>query len=591
MILKPRKQLWLVIAIGLATLSLVRADQDQEDPGAIDINDLDLQPDDSAGAETSAQPNAKDKPYTSPTIEGSLIFDSFDDEERFKTTWIQSKDSKYNGRWKLESGPENAQRDLQLVLPEKARHYGISAKLVEPFKFSEDKPLIVQYEAQFRDGLDCGGAYVKLLRNSAISDLTKLTDKTPFSIMFGPDKCGSEVKLHFIVQYLNPKTQEYSEKHWKQAKYVADLMSAFTDKKYHLFKMVLQPSGNFELFLDGKSAGKGDLLQDMDPPINPPEKIVDPDDKKPEDWDERPQIDDPDAKKPDDWDEDAPKTIEDPNATKPDDWLENESKLIPDASATKPADWEEMDGDWEAPKVENPKCAQVSGCGEWKPPQVPNPAYKGKWRAPKIDNPKYKGKWAPRMIQNPDYFYDEKPFASLDSIGAIAYELWSMAENVAFDNLIITSDDDSAKLLQKLTWQNKKAEADAASPSLVTRAQHYLKTYPWLWAVVVLGIALPLFLFVSYCCDTKRGRDQASEAARRKKEDESRPDNEASTSRSGDAKEAGDQVSEEEEDDDDDEEDEEEEDEENADGNSDVKNAASATESQVSRRSRRKREE
>ena len=48
-----------------------------------------------------------------------------------------------------------------------------------------------------------------------------------------------------------------------------------------------------------------------------------------------------------------------------------------------------MDGEWEAPLIPNPACAEAAGCGLWKPPMVPNPAYKGKWRAPVIDNPNY----------------------------------------------------------------------------------------------------------------------------------------------------------------------------------------------------------
>ncbi|CAI9754173.1 unnamed protein product [Fraxinus pennsylvanica] len=63
---------------------------------------------------------------------------------------------------------------------------------------------------------------------------------------------------------------------------------------------------------------------DFEPPLIPPKTIPDPDDKKPEDWDERAKIPDPDAKKPDDWDEDAPLDIEDEGAVKPEGWLDDE---------------------------------------------------------------------------------------------------------------------------------------------------------------------------------------------------------------------------------------------------------------------------
>lgn len=492
--------------------------------------DLKFEPNDDT---ESAEPKSASKDdsiaeanYISPQIkpDGLFLFESFDDEQRFKSQWIQSSDPKYTGKWKLASGPDNPKADLQLLLPTKARHYAIGSKLSEPFKFGADQPLVVQYEVQFRETHTCGGSYIKLLRESSTNDLNKLTDKTPYTIMFGPDKCGSEAKLHLIFQYLNPKTHEYEEKHWKQAKQVADILPIFSDQKYHLLKFVLKPNNQFNIYLDGKSVGKGNLLEDLDAPINPPKEIVDPEDSKPADWDERPQIDDPDARKPDDWDENAPKTIEDPSATKPSDWLENEPKHIPDPNAKKPDDWEEMDGDWEAPLIDNPACVSVSGCGKWQPPMIANPAYKGKWKPPKIANPNYKGKWAPRKIPNPDYFFDETPFASLDSIGAVAFELWSMTDNIAFDNLIVTSNLESADLIQLVTWQSKRSAAAANSPSLLTRGVHYLKVHPWLWAVVVLAVALPLFLFISYCCDTRKLR---AEAARRKKEDESRPDDES----------------------------------------------------------------
>jgi hypothetical protein len=39
------------------------------------------------------------------------------------------------------------------------------------------------------------------------------------------------------------------------------------------------------------------------------------------------------------------------------------------ADAKKPEDWDDdEDGDWEAPRIPNPKCTDVPGCGEWKRP-------------------------------------------------------------------------------------------------------------------------------------------------------------------------------------------------------------------------------
>jgi calnexin len=68
----------------------------------------------------------------------------------------------------------------------------------------------VQYEVKLQHGLECGGAYIKLLTEEEESESAggedeqesgkglrageEYTDKTPFTIMFGPDKCGSTNK-------------------------------------------------------------------------------------------------------------------------------------------------------------------------------------------------------------------------------------------------------------------------------------------------------------------------------------------------------------------------------------------------------------
>lgn len=55
------------------------------------------------------------------------------------------------------------------------------------------------------------------------------------------------------------------------------------------------------MFIDQSSVSRGSLLHDMVPPVNPTKEIDDPNDSKPEDWDERAKIPDPEAVKPEDW--------------------------------------------------------------------------------------------------------------------------------------------------------------------------------------------------------------------------------------------------------------------------------------------------
>lgn len=97
------------------------------------------------------------------------------------------------GIWSIEELKRHAEKgDLGLVLKSQARHAAISSMLDKPFYF-EDKPLIVQYEVNFQEGQDCGGAYLKLLTlDEESGDLKQFHDKTPYTIMFGPDKCGND---------------------------------------------------------------------------------------------------------------------------------------------------------------------------------------------------------------------------------------------------------------------------------------------------------------------------------------------------------------------------------------------------------------
>lgn len=104
----------------------------------------------------------------------------------------------------------------------------------------------------FQNGLSCGGAYIKLLTSADNLNLVKdhqlyylctflllfylqFRDSTPYSIMFGPDKCGKTSKIHFILRYKNPVTEEVEEKHSKQSEDSLDYV--FDDKKTHLFTL------------------------------------------------------------------------------------------------------------------------------------------------------------------------------------------------------------------------------------------------------------------------------------------------------------------------------------------------------------------
>ena len=54
--------------------------------------------------------------------------------------------------------------------------------------------------------------------------------------MFGPDKCGTDNKFHFIVRFKSPVKGTYEEKHAKKSEL---LDSYYNDGKTHLYTLSL----------------------------------------------------------------------------------------------------------------------------------------------------------------------------------------------------------------------------------------------------------------------------------------------------------------------------------------------------------------
>lgn len=358
-----------------------------------------------------------------PTSLKAPFLEQFTDgwEKRWQPSHAKKENTEeewaYVGTWEVEEPTvlPGMIGDKGLVLKDKAAHHAISAKFPKAIT-NKDNTLVVQYEVKLQNGLECGGAYMKLLQDNKKLHAEEFSNASPYIIMFGPDKCGSTNKVHFIFRHKNPKTGEYEEKHFSSPP------QARITKQTSLYTLIVNPDQTFEIKIDGENVKNGTLHDDFTPAVNPPKEIDDEKDVKPADWVEEAKIADPEAKKPEDWDEDAPFEIVDEEAEKPEDWLENEPTSVPDPEAVKPEDWDdEEDGDWLAPTVPNAKCEDVSGCGPWEKPMIRNPAYKGKWNAPLIDNPAYKGIWAPRKVKNPNYFEDKKP-ANFEAMGGVSFD-------------------------------------------------------------------------------------------------------------------------------------------------------------------------
>ncbi|XP_076441187.1 calreticulin-like [Babylonia areolata] len=331
-----------------------------------------------------------------PTI---YFKEEFDD--LWTERWVKSQHLGPNqGQFKLGLGKYYADpmKDRGLQTADNSHFYGISAKFD---KFSnERKTLVIQYTVKNEQFIECGGMYLKVY--SSELNQTDLYSETPYLIMFGPDICGSDKKVHVIFNY---KGKNLAIKKTIKCKF---------DELTHMYTLVVRPDNTYEVLIDHRRTESGELEADWD--FLEPKKIKDPRAFKPKHWDERQFIDDPDDRKPFDWDQ--PEHIPDPEASRPEDWDE------------------EMDGPWEPPMMDNPK-------------------YKGEWRARQIENPHYSGKWVHPEINNPDYVPDEDLYLYPD-ISHVGFDLWQVKAGTIFDNILITDDENFAREYGQSTWGKMK---------------------------------------------------------------------------------------------------------------------------------------
>ena len=139
--------------------------------------------------------------YEAPTVADGVWLETFDGE--WESRWTYSEAAEYDGRFEVRGpfdGMAVGQRgDVSLVVPESHHKYGLSREL--DFAPRDGRTFVAQFEVRLQKPLECGGAYLKFISapaDGSAFDATTLDNETPYSVMFGPDKCGSESKVHFI---------------------------------------------------------------------------------------------------------------------------------------------------------------------------------------------------------------------------------------------------------------------------------------------------------------------------------------------------------------------------------------------------------
>merc|ERR1711973_345239 len=173
----------------------------------------------------------------------------------------------------------DAEKDKGIQTSQDAKFYGLSTEF-KPVS-NKDKPLVVQFTVKHEQNIDCGGGYVKIF--DCKLDQTDMHGDSPYHIMFGPDICGPGTKkVHVIFTH--------KEKNHLIKKDIRCKDDVFT----HLYTLIVNPDGTYEVLIDNESAQKGSLTDDWD--FLPPKKIKDPEVSKPDDWVDAAKIDDPEDK-------------------------------------------------------------------------------------------------------------------------------------------------------------------------------------------------------------------------------------------------------------------------------------------------------
>jgi len=327
-------------------------------------------------------------------------------KETFDNSWTDrwtqsSKDGL--GEFKHTAGDwyGDAEANKGIQTSQDAKFYATSASIPTPID-NKGKSLVVSFQLKDHQGIDCGGGYVKVLREP--HDAKEFNGDSPYWMMFGPDICGYTKKVHFILNYKGKNLL------WKKEPRPVD------DRLTHVYTAIVNPDGTYEMQIDGEKKESGKLEEDWE--FLKPKEIDDPEDKKPSDWVDDAMMDDPEDTKPADWGNE-PETIADPEAEQPEDWDE------------------EDDGAWEAP-------------------MIPNPKYQGEWKAKRIPNPGYKGVWAPKKIPNPEYVEDSELYISSDKLAGVGIDLWQVKSGTIFDNIIISDSVDEVKAFIDETWGKTK---------------------------------------------------------------------------------------------------------------------------------------
>ncbi|CAK9293995.1 unnamed protein product [Gordionus sp. m RMFG-2023] len=395
---------------------------------------------------------SKEYKFIQPRPKGFVYFsETFENLVEYNAKWVKSqsfklidgKKYKYDGVWGLENAIKNGHvEDNGLLMKVRSKHYAISTPLFQPFQF-DIYPFMLQYEVKFQKLVKCSGAYVKLISRRPDLNLLLFNASTPYTLMFGPDLCGNDPKLHFVIGYRDPLNGIWEERHCKRSAH--SLISYFPTTGHdsespastsnstltRLFTLILKPDSTFMLKIDNKVVNSGHLSRDFHSAFSSTEKV-------------KKKVDPPPFYYCLRSDADNPKYI----------WF------------------------FESPFRLPPVCDFL-----------PTTHSKLSQKSLKIKQSS--------ASKNASFHRDLNPFQSLETISAIGLELWSMDEGILFDNFIITAE---KRVLEKWTddtFYVKRRREEGLHGLLVTFAL-WAQAYPFLWLLYLTLLGLPMSIFIIY---------------------------------------------------------------------------------------------
>merc|ERR1712203_1171652 len=115
-------------------------------------------------------------------------------------------------------------------------------------------------------------------------------------------------------------------------------------------------------------------------------------------------------------------------------------------------------------------------------------------------------------IPNLDFFEDKEPF-KMTPVSGVGLELWSMSDNIYFDNFLITDNLALADAFARETFDLKQAADASANGNMFRRILDYSNKNPWLYAVYVVLVGLPLVLIITFCCSGSSEEEGENEGA------------------------------------------------------------------------------